>query len=75
VIVPKGKVVFSQREVDRIRTLISQTRNSNRPDQKRLRQQLRDMRFYISDFQQSSAGFTVSDFEDLIRLGRIKVTG
>jgi hypothetical protein len=73
--VVKGKHVFSHQEADRIRILVSKTRSANRDQQKRLRQQLRDMHFFISDFPRPSSGFTVQDFDEHVRKGRIEVRG
>jgi hypothetical protein len=45
-----------------------------RPPQKLLRDRLRAMGFYISDFARGPAGFTRSDFDDLVRDDRVTIT-
>ncbi len=46
---------------------------ADRADQKRLRDELRAIGFYISDW--SGPGFAPSDFDELVRSGQIKITG
>jgi hypothetical protein len=71
----KGKDRFSRSEADKIRRLLDLVRRAEPgPPQKLLRDRLRALRFYISDFAGGPAGFTRSDFDDLVRDGRVTIT-
>lgn len=70
----KGTDSFSQASADRIRLLLNRTRSSPREDQKRLRQEIRDLGFYISDWSRPRDGFRPEDFDNLVRSGRVRVT-
>ncbi|CAN5581024.1 hypothetical protein BH23CHL7_BH23CHL7_15960 [soil metagenome] len=65
--------VFSPATADKVRSLLTPVRNSPRRRQKALRQRLRDLGFYISDFARPATGFTVHDFDDLVRSGVITI--
>jgi len=68
----KGKEEFSANEADSIRSLLREIRKTEREQQKKLRETLRKkFRFYITDFDSSSRGFTASDFDTLIGNGQI----
>ncbi|MDE0149425.1 MAG: hypothetical protein OXM58_13730 [Rhodospirillaceae bacterium] len=68
----KGKDSFTAGEAKAIRDLLRQARRKDRNEQKRLRRILRKQHcFYITDFDRSSAGFTASDFDNLIARGAI----
>jgi hypothetical protein len=69
----KGRTEFTEATADRIRVLLSQTRNAIRPQQKALRQQIRDLGFYITDWERPGTGFTVDDFDGLVRSGRVRI--
>ena len=62
---------FTRAQADAIRELIRLTREADRPDQKKLRRQLRSMGFRISDYSQGNEGFTVADFDALVARGTI----
>lgn len=71
---PKRKAVFSSHESANIGSLLEKKCQSDRSGQKRLRDILRQRYgFYISDFTRSKSGFTVADFDALIRQGRISI--
>ena len=70
-----GKDRFSRSEADEIRRLLRLVRRAERSAQKVLRGKLRALGFYISDFAGGPTGFAVWDFDDLVRSGRIKITG
>jgi len=70
----KGSRVFAREAADRILVLLSQTRRAERSRQKVLRQQVRDLGFYISDWSRPAAGFRPEDFEDLVTRGLITIT-
>ena len=70
----KGRARFSRSEADEIRRLLGLVRRAEPGvPQKLLRDKLRALGFYISDFAGGSAGFTASDFDDLVRQGRVNV--
>lgn len=68
----KGRDSFTPQELDAIRSLLRRIRSSPREEQKRLRHAMRhEHHFYISDFTDSTAGFTAEDIDALVRSGRI----
>ncbi|MBB6580935.1 hypothetical protein [Ralstonia solanacearum] len=70
----KGKNTFSQAEAERIRDLLRQVRAVTTDDQKKLRDRLRiDVGVYISDFTNSKAGFTATDFDDLVSRQMVRI--
>ena len=70
----KGKTEFKKFEVKEIRKLISQKLIASRNDQKSIRSKIGSFDFYFSDFS-SKKGFTVQDFNNLIKSGKIKIIG
>src|SRR3954452_11709052 len=72
----KGRDRFTPSEADEIRRVLRLVRKAEPgTPQKQLRDQLRAIGFYISDFAGGPGGFTASDFDDLVRGGRIKIDG
>lgn len=70
----KGRDHFTSSEADEIRRVLRLVRKAEPgTPQKLLRDQVRAIGFYISDFSGGSAGFTASGFDDLVRRGRITV--
>ena len=69
----KGKSAFTQREAETIRQKLREVHRGDRDLQRRLREKLRAMGFYISDFSRSSHGFTASDFDSLVQCGTITI--
>jgi hypothetical protein len=69
----KGSLVFTRSAAARIRMLLAQTRAADRARQKGLRQDIRDLGFYISDFSRPASGFTPEDFDELVRTKQITV--
>lgn len=68
----KGRTQFTKEEAHTIRSLLD--RKNQYPGkewQKPIRDQIRSIGFYISDFGASS--FTSGDFDKLIQYGRIKI--
>ena len=57
----KGKSNFTKSECVILMRLIKRKVNSNRSEQKKIRDEMRDMDFYISDFTDKK-GFDVDDF-------------
>ena len=67
----KGKSNFTKSECAILKRLIKRKVNSNKSEQKNIRNEMRDMNFYISDFTDKK-GFDVDDFSQLIEDGKIK---
>lgn len=70
----EGKSVFTESEASRLRALIaelSQTSDRSGKEGKKIRDKMRAIRFYISDW--GIKDFQPEDFEDLIRTGRIRI--
>jgi hypothetical protein len=70
----KGKREFSESEANQIRKLIGQKLIASKTEQKLIRNKIRSFEFYFSDFS-SKKGYTVQDFENLIKSGEIKIVG
>lgn len=64
----KGKSNFTKSECVILMRLIKRKMNSNRSEQKKIRDKMRDMDFYISDFTDKK-GFDVDDFYDAYKDG------
>ena len=70
----KSKTEYSQIEADAIKELLRKKSLASRSEQKSNRRTIRNKhQFYISDFVRSSRGFGQSDFDRLIKFGRIKI--
>jgi len=67
---------FTIEEVNKIKNLISQKIDAPANIQKVIRNQIRDIGFYYSDFRndRTIGGYTVDDFNDLIESGEIVIT-
>lgn len=68
----KGKSNFTKSEYAILKRLIKRKVNSNKSEQKNIRNEMRDMNFYISDFTDKK-GFDVDDFSQLIEDGKITI--
>ena len=70
----KSKTEYTQMEADAIKELLRKKSLASRSEQKSIRRTIRNKhQFYISDFVRSSRGFGQSDFDRLIKFGRIKI--
>ena len=69
----KGKNIFTTSEVDKIKKLIAEKGEATPSKQKGIRNKIRELGFYYSDFSSQKDGYTVEDFNGLIRSGKIKV--
>lgn len=69
----KRRSTFSSEEITELRRLIREKQTADRSRQKILRNTMRSLGFYISAFTSSTAGFTVSDLDDLIERGIVQV--
>ena len=66
---------FTESEAAELRRLVLQKQAADRAAQKALRAAMRARGFYISDFGDFGLdGFTVSDFDELVRKGAIDIT-
>ncbi len=70
----KSKQVFSVEQVEEIRKLLREKMNKSDSEQKLIRDKIRALGFYIRDYHKSSRPFTVEDFDQLIKDGKIKIT-
>lgn len=68
---------FTAKEIAQIRQLLIQKQKADRAEQIHIRNQLRALGFYISDYYdvipRRRGGFSVEDFDTLIQSKRIKV--
>jgi hypothetical protein len=72
----KGRDQFTVSEAKRIRELLGEVRRAEPGSaQKVLRDQLRAIGFYISDWAGGSAGFTASEFDDLVEQRQVTIEG
>lgn len=69
----KGKRIFSEYEANQIIKLINQKVVASKNEQKVIRNRIRGLSFYFSDFS-NKKGYTVDDFEKLIKTGEITIT-
>ena len=58
----KGKTNFTSIEAKKIKELINLKVKSDKITQKRIRDKIRAIGFYYSDFSSSKHGYTVKDF-------------
>ena len=68
----KGKKSFTRDEAEKIRALINQKVRASKYEQKRIRDKIRAIGFYFSDFS-NKKGYTVDDFEVLIKNKQINI--
>ena len=71
----QGSDAFTQYQAGQIREFLHRKTRADRDEQKRIRQGLRRLRFYISDFADARAGFTAADFDRLVQRGAISIIG
>jgi hypothetical protein len=69
----KGHSRFTPAEAKEICANLCTLRRVGRDQQKVIRDGLRSSGFYISDWSRPATGFTVFDFEDLARTGRVRI--
>lgn len=71
----KGQNTFTTAQIDAIKKLIADKVKATPEKQKGIRGKIRNLGFHYSDFSSKKDGYTVADFENLIRSGQIKVVG
>lgn len=69
----KGKNNFTKIESKIIKDLLELKNKSSRDKQKIIRDKIRKIGFYITDFDETYQGFTKKQFESLIKIGKIKI--
>lgn len=69
----KGQNTFTSLEVEIIKKLITEKVLATPDKQKGIRGKIRKIGFHYSDFSSKKVGYTVDDFEELIRSGQIKI--
>ena len=70
----KGQNTFTSLQVQRIKKLIAEKVVATPDKQKGIRGKIRNIGFHYSDFSSKKEGYTVADFEALIRSGQIKIS-
>jgi hypothetical protein len=74
--VAKGKDTFTPQEAQQIRELLRRKiASSERKEEKDLRDELRSIPFYSSDFRSGGPPFTAEEFDDRIDSGEITIDG
>ncbi len=68
-----GRLRFTQSEIDELRVLLGELRRAEPTRQKTIRSKMRRIGFYITDVSHDGDGFTLSDFDTLIRRGTITI--
>ncbi len=63
----KGKSIFTKKEADEIIALITQKLNASASEQKKIRDNIRKLGFYASDFG-IGGGYTVADFKKVVKI-------
>lgn len=70
----KGQNTFTSLQIQTIKKLIAEKIAATPDKQKRIRAEIRNIGFYYLDFSSKKDGYTVADFEALIRSGQIKIS-
>jgi hypothetical protein len=70
----KGQNTFTSLQVQTIKKLIAEKVVATADKQKGIRGKIRNIGFHYSDFSSKKDGYTVADFEALIRSGQIKIS-
>lgn|SRR5690554_6051657 len=70
----KGQNTFTSSQILTIKKLIAEKVISTPDKQKGIRGKIRKIGFHYSDFSSKKDGYTVADFEELIRSGQIKIS-
>ncbi len=70
----KGQNTFTSLQIQAIKKLIAEKVGAKPDKQKGIRGEIRNIGFHYSDFSSKKVGYTVADFDALIRLGKIKIS-
>jgi len=68
-----GKIIFTKSDAQKIRALIIQKCNADSVEQKGILAKIRRLGFSYADFGVPKPGYTVDDFNRLVRSKRIQV--
>jgi hypothetical protein len=69
------RTTFTIEEAVALRLMARRLEDANTDDQKRLRDGMRGLGFYISAFEKAGSRFGVRDFDRLIEEGQVKIRG
>ena len=71
----KGKKTFTKSEETKIKKLIIEKLNAPAEEQKRIRDKIRAVGFYYSDFtrRRTPGGYNIADFDLLVSQGRVLI--
>ncbi len=69
----KGKQRFTKQEAEQIRALIREKNRATPSRQKEIRNKIRNIGFYYTDFSPQVEGYTVAGFDELIKSGQIEI--
>ena len=69
----KGKNQFLKSEFEQLKTLIKDKQTADKTQQKSIRNRIRKIGFYFSDFSNQKKGYDISDLEQLLKTGEIKI--
>lgn len=69
----KGSNTFTSSQIDAIRKLIAEKVVAPPDKQKGIRAKIRKIGFHYSDFNSRKDGYTIADFDALIRSGQVKI--
>lgn len=69
----KGRDTFTAAEVNTLKKLIAEKQSASVHRQNSIRQKIRDLNFYYSDFGSLKEDYTVEEFEALIHSGAISI--
>jgi ACT domain-containing protein len=69
----KGKKEFTSTEFEEIKKLVRKKVNASSEDQKTIRDRIRKIGFYYSDFSKEKDGYTLFDLEILVKNRKITI--
>lgn len=69
----KGKKLFSQNEFEQLKILIQEKQKADKTRQKNIRNKIRKIGFFFSDFSAQKKGYDITDLNYLIKTGAIKI--
>ena len=70
---PQHRATYTPEEWAALRVLVDHLRRADPKDRERLREGMRGLGFYISDWTKAESRFVLSDLDRLLASGEIKV--
>ena len=70
---PEHRAAFTVEEWAALRVLVDHLRRAPEKDRERLREGMRGLGFYISDFEKAENRFVLSDLDRLLESGDVKI--